>query len=64
MGTKLERDGDVVADFTPYREALQHTLAELGRLSAEEFQAAAVRPGDARLDEERDQEHRQIGVTR
>lgn len=53
MGTKLERDGDVVADFTPYREALQHTLAELGRLSPEEFQAALVRPVDARLDEER-----------
>jgi uncharacterized repeat protein (TIGR01451 family) len=55
MGTKLERDGDVVADFTPYREALQHTLAELGRLPAEEFEAAVTRPVDPRLDEERDQ---------
>ena len=55
MGTKLERDGEIVADFTPYREALQHTLAELGRLSADEFQAAVLRPIDPRLDEERNQ---------
>ncbi len=55
MGTKLERDGDVVADFTPYREALQHALAEMGRLSAEEFEAALTRPVDPRLDEERSQ---------
>jgi uncharacterized repeat protein (TIGR01451 family) len=55
MGTQLQRDGSVVADFTPYREALQHTLAELGRLSPEEFQAAVTRPVDPRLDEERDQ---------
>ncbi|MEA2785276.1 MAG: hypothetical protein QOF71_1380, partial [Candidatus Eremiobacteraeota bacterium] len=55
MGTTLERDGDVVADFTPYREALQHTLAEMGRLSAEEFEAAVTRSVDPRLDEERGQ---------
>jgi len=55
MGTTLERDGAVVADFTPYREALQHALAEMGRLSAEEFEAAVTRPVDLRLDEERDQ---------
>jgi uncharacterized repeat protein (TIGR01451 family) len=55
MGTKLERDGDVVADFTPYREALQHALAELGRLSPDEFEAAVTRPVDPRLDEERGQ---------
>ncbi len=55
MGTQLERNGDVVGDFTPYREALQHTLAEMGRLSAEEFGAAVMRPVDPRLDEERDQ---------
>jgi uncharacterized repeat protein (TIGR01451 family) len=55
MGTHLEREGDVVADFTPYREALQHTLAEMGRLTAEEFQAAVTRPVDPRLDQERDQ---------
>nr|MDP9107008.1 hypothetical protein [Candidatus Eremiobacteraeota bacterium] len=55
MGTKLERDGDVVADFTPYREALQHALAALGRLSADEFQAAVLRPVDPHLDEERNQ---------
>jgi len=55
MGTKLVRDGDVVADFTPYREALQHTLAELGHLSPEEFHAAVTQPVDARLDTEREQ---------
>ena len=55
MGTKLERGGDIVADFTPYREALQHALAELGRLSADEFEAAVTRAVDPRLDEEREQ---------
>ena len=55
MGTKLVRDVDVLRDFTPYREALQHALAEFGPLSAEEFHAAVVRPVDPALDAERDQ---------
>ncbi|GAC1574901.1 MAG: hypothetical protein NVS3B7_07060 [Candidatus Elarobacter sp.] len=54
MGTKLERDGDVVADFTAYREALQHALAELGPQAHAEFQQAVMQSTDARLDTERE----------
>ncbi|MBV8580234.1 MAG: DUF11 domain-containing protein [Candidatus Eremiobacteraeota bacterium] len=54
MGARLERDGETVAEFGPYREALQRALAELGRLTPDEFLAAVSRPVDPTLDERRD----------
>lgn len=54
MGTRLERDGDELGDFTAYRSLLQQTLAGMGRLSAEEFHAALAEPVDPRLDAERE----------
>lgn len=47
MGTRLERDGVVYADFGAYREALQQTLAGMGRLAPVEFTAALAQPVEA-----------------
>ena len=54
MGTRLERDGAELGDFTAYRSLLQQTLAGMGRLSAAEFHAALVEPVDPRLEAERE----------
>jgi uncharacterized repeat protein (TIGR01451 family) len=54
MGTRLERDGEDLGDFTAYRSLLQQTLAGMGRLSAAEFHAALTEPVDPRLDAERE----------
>jgi len=54
MGTRLERDGQEVADFGAYRARLQPALAGLGRLGPTEFCAALLQPADERLDEARD----------
>jgi hypothetical protein len=54
MGTRLERDGDELGDFTAYRSLLQQTLAGMGRLSAAEFHAALEEPVDPRLEAERE----------
>jgi hypothetical protein len=54
MGTRLERDGEELGDFSTYRSLLQQTLAGMGRLSADEFLAAVHEPADERLDAERE----------
>ncbi|HYZ17214.1 MAG TPA: hypothetical protein VE591_12460 [Candidatus Acidoferrum sp.] len=54
MGTRLERDGKQLADFTVYRDLLQPTLAGLGRLSPAEFCAALLEPADEALDDARE----------
>ncbi len=54
MGTRLERDGTPLADFSAYRSRLQRTLAELGRLGPAEFTAALMEPVEPQLDDERE----------
>jgi hypothetical protein len=54
MGTRLEREGEELGDFSAYRSLLQQTLAGMGRLSADEFLAALHEPVDERLDAERE----------
>jgi hypothetical protein len=55
MGTRLERDGEEIAEFTAYRDQLQPTLAGLGRLAPAEFCAALLAPSAETLDDARDE---------
>jgi uncharacterized repeat protein (TIGR01451 family) len=54
IGTSLERDGVVVADFSPYREAVVRAFWELAEFSPTEFETALHEPGDVELEVERE----------
>ena len=54
MGTTLESDGVILADFGAYRDALQRALAGMAELSPTEFEAALHRPADVELEIERE----------
>jgi hypothetical protein len=54
MGTTLERDGRVLADFSGYRDALARELGERSSLNATAFKSSLRAPVDAALDEARE----------
>lgn len=64
MGTTLERDGAVVADFAPYRDALVRAFAQMDDLSPTEFEAALHRPGDVELESDRETVLRALNAQR
>ena len=54
LGTSLQRDGVVLADFGSYRDLLLRALAEITELSPTDFEAALREPGDDDLESERE----------
>jgi uncharacterized repeat protein (TIGR01451 family) len=54
MGTSLERDGRLLADFAAYRDALGRELAHRSSLNAAAFEASLRAPVDTTLDDARD----------
>jgi uncharacterized repeat protein (TIGR01451 family) len=50
MGTSLEREGLVVADFASYRDAVVRAFSELAELTATEFERALHEPSDVELE--------------
>ena len=64
MGTSLERDGVVVADFSPYREAVVRAFWELAEFSPTEFETALHEPGDVELEVERENVLRDLAAQR
>ncbi|MBV9439185.1 MAG: DUF11 domain-containing protein [Candidatus Eremiobacteraeota bacterium] len=64
LGTSLERDGEQLADFGAYRDALRRTLDGMHELSASEFQEALGQPGDVELEVERENLVRALAVQR
>jgi uncharacterized repeat protein (TIGR01451 family) len=64
MGTSLERDGVVVADFSPYREAVVRAFWELAEFSPTQFETALHEPGDVELEVERENVLRDLAAQR
>jgi uncharacterized repeat protein (TIGR01451 family) len=64
MGTSLERDGVVVADFSPYREAVVRAFWELAEFAPTEFETALHEPGDVELEVERENVLRDLAAQR
>jgi hypothetical protein len=54
LGTSLRRDGVTIADFRPYRDALEAALAGLADLSPAAFEAALHEPSAVELAVERE----------
>ena len=54
MGTSLEREGIVVADFSTYREALVRAFWELAEFSPAEFESVLHESNDVDLEVERE----------
>ena len=54
LGTSLQRDGVVLADFGSYRDALLRSLAEMTELSPTEFEGTLREPSDPDLEAERE----------
>jgi uncharacterized repeat protein (TIGR01451 family) len=64
MGTSLERDGVVVADFSPYREVVVRAFWELAEFSPTEFEIALHEAGDVELEVERENVLRDLAAQR
>jgi uncharacterized repeat protein (TIGR01451 family) len=64
MGTSLERDGVVVADFSPYREAVVRAFWELAEFSPTEFETALHESSDVELEVERENVLRDLAAQR
>ncbi|WP_317994461.1 hypothetical protein [Vulcanimicrobium alpinum] len=64
LGTSLERDGESVADFSPYRDALQRTLTAMEALNPTEFATGLHAPVDVELEIERESLLRALGDQR
>ncbi len=64
IGTTLERDGRVVADFSAYRDELVSALRALEKLAPAEFESAVQGPAVAGLDDERRRVLRALGAHR
>jgi uncharacterized repeat protein (TIGR01451 family) len=60
IGTSLQRDGEVVADFTRYRDALALALASFATLSPADFERALFQPASAELQRERERLVREL----
>jgi uncharacterized repeat protein (TIGR01451 family) len=54
LGTSLRRDGVTIADFRPYRDALEAALTALAELSPAAFEAALHEPSAVELAVERE----------
>ncbi|HEX3464408.1 MAG TPA: hypothetical protein VHS78_10215 [Candidatus Elarobacter sp.] len=64
IGTSLRRDGETVADFTRYRDALALTLASFATLSPAEFERALYQRAGAELERERERVVRELVAQR
>jgi hypothetical protein len=64
MGTALHRDGEPVADFARYRDALALALASFATLPPAEFERALYQPAGAELRRERERVVRELGSHR
>jgi len=64
LGTSLERDGTVIADFTPYRDALLQAFSPLAELSPTQLEAALREPSTVELETERDRVVRELAAQR
>jgi uncharacterized repeat protein (TIGR01451 family) len=64
MGTTLERDGTVVTDFSPYRDAIVRALSQLADFSPTEFEDALHKPGEVQLESERENMLRDFSAQR
>ena len=64
MGTRLERNGRVVADFAAYRETIVSAFEALEELSPTEFEAALHDPGVVGLEVERANIVRELSAQR
>ncbi|GEM_PF-606423 len=64
MGTSLEREGIVVADFSPYREAVVRAFWELAEFSPTEFETALHESNDVELEVERENVLRDLATQR
>jgi hypothetical protein len=60
MGTALHRDGESVADFTRYRDALALALASFATLPPAEFERSLYQPAGAELQRERERIVREL----
>jgi uncharacterized repeat protein (TIGR01451 family) len=60
IGTRLHHDGEPVADFTRYRDALSRTLASFATLSTADFERALYQPAGAELERERERVVREL----
>jgi uncharacterized repeat protein (TIGR01451 family) len=54
MGSSLHRDGETVADFSRYRDALALALASFATLAPADFERALYQPAGAELERERE----------
>ena len=62
--TSLERDGEPVASFASYREALLRQFWSMRDLSPTEFEAALHKPGEVELEVERENVLRTLAAQR
>jgi len=60
IATTLHRDGEPVADFTRYRDALARTLASFATLSTADFERALYQPAGVELERERERVVREL----
>jgi uncharacterized repeat protein (TIGR01451 family) len=64
IATSLERDGELVASFAGYREALLRQFWSMRDLSPTEFEAALHKPGEVELEVEREDVLRTLAAQR
>ncbi|HEY0393276.1 MAG TPA: hypothetical protein VGD01_02160 [Candidatus Elarobacter sp.] len=64
MGNLLHREGETVADFTRYRDALALALASFATLPPADFECALYQPAGAELERERDRIVRELSSQR
>ncbi len=64
IATSLERDGQLVASFAGYREALLRQFWSMRDLSPTEFEAALHKPGEVELEVEREDVLRTLAAQR
>ena len=64
MGTLLERNGAVVANFSSYSDAVLRALSRTTDLSPTEFEAALHQSGDVELEIERESVLRELAAQR
>jgi uncharacterized repeat protein (TIGR01451 family) len=64
MGTRLERNGILVANFSAYRDALIRSLSKMSQLSPTEFGTALHEPVDVELEVDRETVLRELAAHR
>lgn len=64
IGTSLRRDGALIADFSPYRDALAAALGAMSDFSPTAFEQALHEPGEVELEVERENVVRALAAQR